>query len=99
MPPIEVIYYREKADVDAQVLLWLDRLPSKVHDKCIAYVDRLSEFGNDLRRPSCDIVQSPIWELRPTWQGVHYRILYAFMGKNKAVLLHGCTKVGPIETT
>jgi hypothetical protein len=96
MPTIEVIYYREKADADAQVLIWIDGLPDKVQDKCIAYVDRLRSSGNELRRPICDIAESGIWYLRPTL-GIHYRILYAFVGKNKAVLLHGCTKVARLK--
>lgn len=97
MPQTKVIYYRQEADADAQVLGWLAGLPKKVQDKCADYVRRLGNSGNELRRPVCDIHQSPIWYLRPTWQGVHYRILYAFAGDNKAVLLHGCTKVRRIK--
>jgi len=93
----EVIYYREDTSADAQVLIWLDGLPDKVQEKCIAYVGRLCSSGNELRRPVCDIAESGIWYLRPTWQAMHYRILYAFVGKNKAILLHGCTKVARLK--
>ena len=54
-------------------------------------------MGNELRRPTVDKVFLKIRELRPTWQGVHYRILYAFAGEKKAVLLHGCIKVRKIK--
>jgi hypothetical protein len=30
--------------------------------------------------------------LRPTYQGVHYRILYFFSGKNVVVISHGLSK-------
>ena len=39
-------------------------------------------------------------ELRPTYQGVHYRVLYFFSGKNIVVISHGLSKesvVPPVE--
>jgi len=97
MPRTEIVYYKEETDADAQVQDWLDGLTGKVREKSLAYVERLRDFGNDLRRPTGDILQSPIRELRPSWQGVHYRILYAFAGENKVVLLHGCIKVDRVK--
>jgi hypothetical protein len=97
MPRTEVIYYREETSADAQILIWLDGLPDKVQDKCVDYVGRLCSSGSELRRPVCDITEPGIWYLRPRWQDVHYRILYAFVGKNKAILLHGCTKVDRLK--
>jgi len=97
MSQTEIIYYRQEADADAQVLVWLDGLTGKVRNKSLSYVGRLRDFGNNLRRPTGDILQSPIWDLRPTWQGIHYRILYAFAGEKKAILLHGCIKVHRIK--
>lgn len=94
---MEVIYFRQEAKADAQVLMWLDGLSATVQDKCLACVGLLREKGNELRRPTADKVFLKIRELRPTWQGVHYRILYAFAGKDKAILLHGCIKVAKIK--
>ena len=71
---------------------WLDGLPAKVKDKCTDRIDRLAELGNELRRPEADYLRDGIYELRATYQGVHYRILYFFSGKSLVVLSHGLTK-------
>jgi len=48
--------------------------------------------GHELRRPIADFLRDGIYELRPTYQGVHYRILYFFNGKEIIVISHGITK-------
>jgi hypothetical protein len=40
-----------------------------------------------------------IYELRPSYQGVNYRILYFFMGRDVVVLSHGITKEGAVPAT
>lgn len=57
---------------------WLDHLPAKVYDKCLLFLTRLGQFGHELRRPAADYLRSGIYELRPSYQGVNYRILYFF---------------------
>jgi len=52
--------------------------------------------GHELRRPVADFLRDGIYELRPSYQGVHYRILYFFTGKNVAVLSQGITKEGAV---
>ena len=91
MPRTVVKIYQE-LDGAAPLLEWLDCLPEKVQDKCIEKIERLGEFGFDLRRPHCDILERGIWELRAKWQNVHYRILYGFVGKNAVLVSHGCSK-------
>jgi putative component of toxin-antitoxin plasmid stabilization module len=49
-------------------------------------------MGFQLRRPNCDYLRDGIYELRAKHGTVNYRILYAFAGKNIALLSHGCTK-------
>ena len=48
--------------------------------------------GHELRRPIPDFLRDGIYELRPTFQGVNYRILYFFSGRNVVVVSHGIAK-------
>ena len=54
--------------------------------------NRLAELGREIRRPEADYLREGIYELRASYQGVHYRILYFFSGKAVVVLSHGLTK-------
>jgi len=90
MPETEVVLFAA-AGGTCPLLHWLDGLPSKVQDKCIVRVERLAEMGHELRRPEADYLRNGIFELRASYQGVHYRALYFFHGK-KAVVSHGLTK-------
>ena len=69
-----------------------DALPKKVQLKCTERVSRLAELGDEVRRPEADYLRDGIYELRASYQGVHYRLLYFFAGKAVAVLSHGITK-------
>ena len=73
---------------------WLKKQPDKVQVKCLAYIAHLEATGHDLRRPVADFLRDGIYELRPSYQGVNYRILYFFAGKNVVVVSHGFTKLG-----
>jgi hypothetical protein len=90
VPECEVIYYREGDSVP--ILDWLKAVPAKAQNKCIAYLAQLESQGHDLRRPTADLLRDGIYELRPSHQGVHYRILYFFSGKNVVVISHGLVK-------
>lgn len=90
MPQTEVVFFADE-DGNAPVLDWLDTLPSKVQNKCTAFVERLAEKGHELRRPECDYLRDDIYELRIGRQGINYRVLY-FFHDGKAVLSHGLTK-------
>ena len=90
MPPTEVIFYAE-ADGTCPLLAWLDRLPLKVQDKCVVRIERLAELGHELRRPEADTLRDGIHELRASYQGVQYRMLYFFFA-GAAVLAHGIVK-------
>ena len=92
MPQTEVYFFREPKDSSVPLLEWLDDLPSKVQGKCTARIDRLAELGHALRRPEADLLRDGIYELRASYQGVHYRMLYFFAGRAVVVLSHGLTK-------
>lgn len=90
MPETEVVFYAE-TDGTCPLLAWLDRLPQKVQDKCIVRIERLAELGHELRRPEADILRDGIYEIRASYQGVQYRLLY-FFHAGIAVLAHGLVK-------
>ena len=55
-------------------------------------IERLAQFGHELRRPHADMLCDGIYELRVRHRRVNYRILYFFHGQNIAVLAHGLVK-------
>jgi hypothetical protein len=72
-------------------------LPKKVQVKCTERISRLAELGHELHRPEADYLRDGIYELRASYQGVHYRVLYSFGGKAVVVLSHGTTKEGQVS--
>jgi phage-related protein len=98
MAKTEIIIYQEQ-EGQVPLLSWLDCLPSVVQDKCIVLVEKLAEVGYELRRPHCDILRDGIYELRARHRNVHYRILYAFVGRNIVLLSHGFTKEKKVPNT
>jgi phage-related protein len=88
----EVFFFRQPKDGSVPLLEWLDDLPLKVKAKCAERIDRLGELGHELRRPEADFLRDGIYELRASYQGVHYRMLYFFAGKAVVVVSHGLTK-------
>ncbi|MEO8098316.1 MAG: type II toxin-antitoxin system RelE/ParE family toxin [Acidobacteriota bacterium] len=95
MPQAEVVFYQDGEEV--LFYRWLDSLPVKVQAKCLSLVRLLRSLGHELRRPMADFLRDGIYELRPTYQGVHYRILYFFSGKNVVVISHGLTKESEVS--
>lgn len=92
MAQTEVFFFREPDDKSVPLLDWLSELPLKVQAKCIERIDRLGELGHELRRPEVDFLRDGIYELRASYQGVHYRMLYFFSGKAVVVVSHGLAK-------
>ena len=90
MAATEVIYYQEAGKVP--LLEWFEGLPSKVLLKCQARLERLQVLGHELRRPEADFLRDGIYELRASYQGVHYRMLYFFYGRKAVVVSHGLAK-------
>ncbi len=73
----EVYLYRNE-EGEVPLIRWLDALPVKVKIKCTERISRLAELGNELRQPEADFLKEGVYELRASYQGVHYRILYFF---------------------
>ena len=91
MPTTEVLFYQEE-DGTVPLVQWLEGLPAKALEKCLARLLRLEELGHELRRPEGDYLRDGIYELRASLQSVHYRMLYFFHGKTAAVVSHGIVK-------
>jgi len=99
VPRTQVVFYREE-DGTVPLLVWLDTLPTKAHDKCRVRIERLKEQGHELRRPEADYLRDGIYELRTKHAGVNYRMLYFFHRNVAAVVSQGLTKeqaVPPVE--
>jgi hypothetical protein len=94
VPRAELIFYKEGDEVP--ILDWLRKASPRVQDKCLAYLSHLEARGHELRRPLADLLRDGIYELRPSYQGVHYRILYFFSGKDVVVVSHGLKKEGEV---
>ncbi|MGA2609867.1 MAG: type II toxin-antitoxin system RelE/ParE family toxin [Terriglobia bacterium] len=60
--------------------------------KCLVRLKRLEDLGHELRRPEADYLRDGIYDLRASYQGVHYRMLYFFHGRSVVVLTHGVVK-------
>ena len=90
MPETEVIMFQE-SDGTVPLIKWLDKLPSKVQDKCLVKIQRLEEKGYELHRPEADSLRDGIHELRVAFRGMQYRMLY-FFHRQRAVISHGLHK-------
>lgn len=79
-------------DGSVPLIRWLDDLPVKAQDKCLARLTRPEMLGHELRRPEADSLREGIYELRVSLQSQQYRMLYFFHGKVAAVVSHGLIK-------
>jgi phage-related protein len=94
MPTTKVRLFREE-DGSTPILEWLSAIESrnrKTYEKCRSYLQRLSDFGRELRRPTADYLRDGVYELRIKHLGVNYRILYGFVGQDIVLVSHGITK-------
>lgn len=91
MATIELVYYREE-DGTVPLIEWFNKLPQKVIQKCHVRLARLEQLGHELKRPEADYLRDDIYELRASYQGVHYRMLYFFHGRAAVIVSHGLVK-------
>ena len=75
-----VILYEKKLNVK-QLNLWISQ---EIFTSKCTYS---KELGHELRRPEADLLRDNIYELRIGLQGINYRILYFFHGKQAALSL------------
>ena len=94
MPQVSVVFFQDD-DGSVPALEWLReikqrdrRITAKFHERIL----ELKEHGWELTRPTADILRDGIYELRPSFRGVNYRILYFFNGRNVVVVSHGIIK-------
>jgi phage-related protein len=88
----EVRYYSKGEHSPVQD--FLDGLPPKAAAKCLAYVALLAERGFSLPRNYSAKVHGDIWELRPEYGNVEYRLLYAWIAGRFFVIAHAFVKKG-----
>jgi phage-related protein len=55
-------------------------------------LNRLSEHGNNLRRPHADYLRDNIYELRVKANQSQYRLFYFFFDGRKIIITHGYPK-------
>lgn len=91
MPHMTVVFFKDD-DGAVPMRSWLDQIPPKAQAKCLARLKRLEDLGHELRRPEVDYLRDDIYELRASFQGVHYRMLYFFHGRTVVVVSHGIVK-------
>ena len=83
----KVVYYIDERG-ENPVWLWILALPPGERDKCFEYIAYLESAGEEIRRPVGDYLGNKLYELRPKGN----RILYFFMLKEYAVLVHAFRK-------
>jgi len=86
------VFYFQEDECTVPLIRWLDGIPAKAQQKCLARLQRLEELGHELRRPEADYLRDGIYELRASYLGVHYRMLYFFYGRAAVVVSHGIVK-------
>ena len=94
MPATEIRLYRDD-DGSTPLVEWLATIETrnrKTYEKCRSYLQRLADFGRDLRRPTADVLRDGVYELRIKHLGVNYRILYGFVGRDVVLVSHGIAK-------
>lgn len=82
-----VVYYPNVRG-NTPALEFLVGLDATEQQKAFAYITYLEEHGEALRRPIADYLGEKLYELRPK----QIRILYAFVDKQYAVILHAFRK-------
>ena len=91
MPKTTIVFFQE-TDGTVPFLEWFDGLQPRAQDKCRVRLERLAELGHELRRPEADLLQDGIYELRVGLQGINYRMLYFYHGRDFVVVTHGIVK-------
>lgn len=82
-----IVYYVDKKG-SKPVWEFIQGLSEDEQLKCLEYIGYLKEMGEELRRPIADYLGNKLYELRPK----QTRIIYFFMLKDNAVLVHAFRK-------
>lgn len=84
-------------EVTDEFKAWFEALPEDIQDAVDRAVNKLIDYGPQLGRPHADVVgyvsQLPnLKELRITYRGDQYRVLFVFDPRRVAILLLGDRK-------
>lgn len=82
-----VVYYVDELKHNP-VWNFISSLPEDDRNKCFEYIAYLENMGEQVRRPVGDYLGNKLYELRPK----QTRIIYFFMLKDYAVLVHAFRK-------
>ncbi|HRK61397.1 MAG TPA: type II toxin-antitoxin system RelE/ParE family toxin [Candidatus Omnitrophota bacterium] len=82
-----VVYYMDEKGRNP-VWEFIQNLPPDERDKCLEVITYLGEVGEQIRRPIGDYIGNKLYELRPKQS----RVLYFFMLRDYAVLVHAFRK-------
>jgi phage-related protein len=91
MPQTRIILFKAE-DGTVPFLDWFGGISPKAQDKCRVRLERLQQLGHELRRPEADFLRDGIYELRVGLEGINYRMLYFFHGREAVVVSHGIVK-------
>jgi len=86
----EVVYYTSPAGAQP-IEEFLAELPVKARAKCLSYIQLFIDQGFGLPRAILAKVEGKIWELRPEYNGIEYRILFTFISP-QAIMVHAVVK-------
>jgi len=93
MNGVRLVFYMDGRG-GAPVKKWMDDLPERVRDKCMAKLSALKRFGHQLGPPTVKALRDGILELRVSSSGNQYRILFFFCPGKIVVLAHAFIKKG-----
>ena len=95
----EIEFY-ESASGDCPTREFLGSLHKKDELPYITHaIDRLREFGNQLRRPHADYLEDGIYELRIPVKRKQFRLLYFYFYQGTIVISHGLRKEAKLKTS
>jgi len=86
-----IIVYYATVSGRKPVREFLDGLPPRSRDKCLSYIDLLREIGTSLRSSHIKKLEDDLWELRPEYGGIEYRLFFGIDGR-RFVFTHGVVK-------
>ena len=91
MPAVKIIFY-DKEDGTKPAKEFVYSLDEGMQAKMLRAIDRLRDYGPDLRRPYSAPLGDKIFELRAQFGSDISRVLYFFIVNGCAVLTHGFIK-------
>ncbi|MEP6754669.1 MAG: type II toxin-antitoxin system RelE/ParE family toxin [Chthonomonadales bacterium] len=97
MPKTKVVFFMEeggRVPVLEKMTDWAAR-DMRIVAKCFERIEALRERGHEIRRPDADYLRDGIYELRATYSGVNYRLLFFFCTQT-GVIAVALTKEGVV---